>query len=142
KYKLKGDTVVFEVTEQIAVRYLDRANSLIQSLKNVGCRFALDDFGTGFSSYGYIKNLPIDFIKISGSFIEDIRKDKVDQVMVRSIVQIAQALGKQTVAENIEGKATLNLLKKMEIDFFQGKYFGEPAAELPNWDLPEAMVSN
>lgn len=140
KYNLKGDTVVFEVTEQIAVRYLDRANSLIQSLKNVGCRFALDDFGTGFSSYGYIKNLPIDFIKISGSFIEDIRNDKVDQVMVRSIVQIAQALGKQTVAENIEGKATLNLLKKMEIDFYQGKYFGEPAAELPNWDLPKAMV--
>ena len=140
EYKLSGKSVVFEVTEQIAVRYMDRASSLIQSLKNVGCRFALDDFGTGFSSYGYIKNLPIDFIKISGSFIEDIRKDKVDQVMVRSIVQVAQALGKQTVAENIESKATLKLLKKMGIDFFQGKYFGEPLPELPDWDLPRAMV--
>lgn len=138
--KLKGNSVVFEVTEQIAVRYMDRASSLIQSLKNVGCRFALDDFGIGFSSYGYIKNLPIDFIKISGSFIEDIRKDKVDQVMVRSIVQIAQALGKKTVAENIEGKATMNFLKKMEIDFYQGKYFGEPLPELPDWSIPMAMV--
>ena len=138
--KLSGESVVFEVTEQVAVRYMDRASSLIQSLKNVGCRFALDDFGTGFSSYGYIKNLPIDFIKISGSFIEDIRKDKVDQVMVRSIVQIAQALGKQTVAENIEGKSTLKMLKKMGIDFFQGKYFGEPLPELPDWDVPRAMV--
>ncbi len=138
--KLKGNSVIFEVTEQIAVRYMDRASSLIQSLKNVGCRFALDDFGIGFSSYAYIKNLPIDFIKISGSFIEDIRKDKVDQVMVRSIVQIAQALGKKTVAENIEGKATMNFLKKMEIDFYQGKYFGEPLPELPDWSIPMAMV--
>lgn len=138
--KLNGNSVVFEVTEQIAVRYMDRASSLIQSLKNVGCRFALDDFGIGFSSYGYIKNLPIDFIKISGSFIEDIRNDKVDQVMVRSIVQIAQALGKKTVAENIEGKATMNFLKKMEIDFYQGKYFGEPLPELPDWSIPMAMV--
>lgn len=138
--KLSGKSVVFEVTEQAAVRYMDRASSLIQSLKNVGCRFALDDFGTGFSSYSYIKNLPIDFIKISGFFIEDIKNDKVDQVMVRSIVQVAQALGKQTIAENVEDKTTLKMLKKMGIDFFQGKYFGEPLPELPDWDVPRAMV--
>ncbi|MFV1997142.1 MAG: EAL domain-containing protein [Acidiferrobacterales bacterium] len=140
KYKLNGKSVVFEVTEQAAVRYMDRASSLIQSLRNVGCQFALDDFGTGFSSYGYIKNLPIDFIKISGSFIEGIKKDKVDQAMVRSIVQVAQALGKQTVAEYIEDKTTLKMLQKMGIDYFQGMYFGEPLPELPDWDLPKAMV--
>ncbi len=138
--RLNGKSVVFEVTEQAAVRYMDRASSLIQSLRNVGCQFALDDFGTGFSSYSYIKNLPIDFIKISGSFIEDIRKDKVDQVMVRSIVQVAKALGKKTVAENIEDKTTLKMLKKLGIDFFQGRYFGEPLPELPDWDIPRAIV--
>jgi len=140
KYKLNGKSVVFEVTEQAAVRYMDRASSLIQSLRNVGCQFALDDFGTGFSSYGYIKNLPIDYIKISGSFIEGIKKDKVDQAMVRSIVQVAQALGKQTVAEYIEDKTTLKMLQKMGIDYFQGIYFGEPLPELPDWDSPKAMV--
>jgi len=140
KFKLNGESVIFEVTEQAAVRYMDRASSLIQSLRNVGCRFALDDFGTGFSSYGYIKNLPIDLIKISGSFIEGLKKDKVDQAMVRSMVQVAQALGKKTVAEYIEDKTTLNMLKKMGIDYFQGKYFGEPLPELPNWDTPRAMV--
>lgn len=140
KYKLNGKSVVFEVTEQAAVRYMDRASSLIQSLRNVGCKFALDDFGTGFSSYGYIKNLPIDFIKISGSFIEGIKKDKVDQAMVRSIVQVAQALGKLTVAEYIENKSTLNMLKKMGIDYFQGMYFGEPLPELPDLDSPKAMA--
>lgn len=140
KYKLNGKSVVFEVTEQAAVRYMDRASSLIQSLRNVGCKFALDDFGTGFSSYSYIKNLPIDFIKISGSFIKGIKKDKVDQAMVRSIVQVAQALGKQTIAEYIEDKSTLTMLKKMGIDYFQGMYFGEPLPELPDWDSPKAMA--
>ncbi len=138
--KLNGKSVVFEVTEQAAVRYMDRASSLIQSLRNVGCQFALDDFGTGFSSYGYIKNLPIDYIKISGSFIEGIKNDKVDQAMVRSIVQVAQALGKQTVAEYIEDKTTLKMLKKMGINYFQGMYFGEPLPELPDWDSPKAMA--
>jgi len=141
EHKIPGSAVVFEVTEQSAVRYMDRANSLIQSLQNHGCQFALDDFGTGFSSYGYIKSLPIDYIKISGDFIQDIRHDHVDKVMVKSMVEIAKALGKKIVAENIEDVETLHILQDMGVDFFQGYYFGAPMETLPDWEVSRAMVN-
>ncbi len=137
---LPGSRVIFEVTEQSAVRYMDSAASLIRSLRNHGCRFALDDFGTGFSSYGYIKNLPIDFIKISGSFVEEMQNDRIDQVMVRSIVEVARALGKKTIAESVADRETLELLREMGVDHFQGRYCGEPVAELPRKRVP--LVAN
>jgi diguanylate cyclase (GGDEF)-like protein len=133
-----GGRVIFEVTEQSAVRYMDTAASLIHSLRNHGCRFALDDFGTGFSSYGYIKNLPIDFIKISGEFIQEIRYDRIDQVMVRSIVDVARALGKKTIAESVEDETTLEMLREMGVDYYQGRFCGEPVAELPKERVPLA----
>jgi diguanylate cyclase (GGDEF)-like protein len=135
-----GDRVIFEVTEQSAVRYMDSAASLIRSLRNHGCRFALDDFGTGFSSYGYIKNLPIDFIKISGEFIQEIRSDRIDQVMVRSIVDVARALGKKTIAESVEDATTLKMLQQMGVDYYQGRFCGEPVADLPKERVP--LVAN
>jgi len=141
EHEIPGSAVVFEVTEQSAVRYMDRANSLIQSLQNHGCRFALDDFGTGFSSYGYIKSLPIDYIKISGDFIQDIRHDHVDKVMVKSMVEIAKALGKKIVAENIEDLETLHILQEMGVDYFQGYFFGAPMETLPDWEASRAMVN-
>lgn len=140
EHEIPGSSVVFEVTEQSAVRYMDRANSLIQSLRNRGCRFALDDFGTGFSSYGYIKSLPIDYIKVSGDFIEGIKRDHVDEVMVKSMVEIAKALGKKIIAENIEDAETLKILLEMGVDFFQGYYFGAPMETLPDWEVPRAMI--
>ena len=141
EHEIPGSAIVFEVTEQSAVRYMDRANSLIQSLQNHGCRFALDDFGTGFSSYGYIKSLPIDYIKISGDFIQDIRHDHVDKVMVKSMVEIAKALGKKIVAENIEDLETLHILQDMGVDYFQGYFFGAPMETLPDWEASRAMVN-
>ena len=140
EHDIPGSAVVFEVTEQSAVRYMDRANSLIQSLQNHGCKFALDDFGTGFSSYSYMKSLPIDYIKISGDFIEDIKSDQVNKVMVKSMVEISKALGKKIVAENIEDAETLKLLQDMGVDFFQGYYFGAPMETLPDWEVSRAMV--
>jgi diguanylate cyclase (GGDEF)-like protein len=131
KNDIPGSRVIFEVTEQSAVRYMDSAASLIRSLRNHGCRFALDDFGSGFSSYNYIKNLPIDFIKISGEFIEEMRTDRVDQVMVRSIVEVARALGKKTIAESVADRDTLEMLQKIGVDFFQGRFCGGPVATLP-----------
>jgi EAL domain-containing protein (putative c-di-GMP-specific phosphodiesterase class I) len=110
-------------------------------LQNHGCRFALDDFGTGFSSYGYIKSLPIDYIKISGDFIQDIRHDHVDKVMVKSMVEIAKALGKKIVAENIEDLETLHILQEMGVDYFQGYFFGAPMETLPDWEASRAMVN-
>ncbi len=122
--------VIFEITEQVAVRQLAQARSLIQDIMQLGCRFALDDFGAGFSSFNYLKHLPSDFIKIDGGFIKNIANEPVDQAMVRSIIQIAHAVGKKTIAEYVQDDATLHLLRKLGVDYAQGYYIGKPARSL------------
>jgi diguanylate cyclase (GGDEF)-like protein len=128
--------VIFEVTEQTAVRYLEIANAGIQGLIALGCRFALDDFGKGFSSFCYLKHLPVDIIKIDGSFVENLVNDSVDQAMVRSIVGIACALGKRTVAEFVQDGETLVLLRELGVDYVQGYYLGLASERLPPERLP------
>lgn len=135
KYGLPASSVVFEITEQVAIRYLDSANQSMCELMDMGCRFALDDFGTGFSSLTYIKRLPVDYIKIDGSFIENVSQDSIDQAMVKSIVTIAQTIGKKTIAEYVQDAKSLKMLKKLGADYAQGYYIGEPAATLA---LPES----
>ncbi len=122
--------VIFEITEQVAVRHLTQARSLIQDIMRLGCRFALDDFGAGFSSFNYLKNLPSDFIKIDGGFIKNIAKEPVDQAMVKSIIQVANALGKQTIAEYVQDAETLTILRQLGVDYAQGYYIGKPAESL------------
>ncbi|MBI3569799.1 MAG: EAL domain-containing protein [Gammaproteobacteria bacterium] len=128
---LPPSSVIFEITEQSAMRYLDKAQRLIQGLVDIGCRFALDDFGTGFSSFSYLKQLPVDFIKIDGSFIKNMAQNSMDETMVHSIVQIARSLGKQTVAEFVPDEKTVDMLKKSGVDYMQGYYVGMPAEKLP-----------
>jgi diguanylate cyclase (GGDEF)-like protein len=127
---LPPSSVVFEITEQVAIRYLDSANRRMRELMDFGCRFALDDFGAGFSSLTYIKRLPVDYIKIEGSFIENISKDSIDQSMVKSIVQIARITGKQTIAEYVQDSKSLLMLRKLGADYAQGFYIGKPAGTL------------
>ncbi len=122
--------VIFEITEQVAVRHLTQARSLIEDIMKLGCRFALDDFGAGFSSFNYLKNLPSDFIKIDGGFIKNIVDEPVDQAMVMSIIQIANALGKRTIAEYVQDEETLTILRRLGVDYAQGYYIGKPAASL------------
>jgi diguanylate cyclase (GGDEF)-like protein/PAS domain S-box-containing protein len=110
----------FEITETEAIANLSRARQFMSVLRAMGCRFALDDFGTGFSSYGYLKNLPVDFIKIDGAFVKDLTADPVSQAMVESINQVGHALGKQTIAEFVEDKATLACLENIGVDYAQG----------------------
>lgn len=135
RYGLRGEHLVFEITEQVAVRYLHQARSVIEELGVLGCRFALDDFGSGFSSLNYLKHLPAAFLKISGVFIQNVVRDAVDEVMVRSIVQIADALGMQTVAEAVEDRETLRRITELGIDFAQGHAIARPSEALPNADL-------
>ena len=92
----------------------------------------MDDFGSGFSSFAYLKALPADYIKIDGSFIQNLHRDKVDQKLVRSMIQVIQSLGKKALAEYVENAEILELLKAMGIDFVQGYYIGrpQPLAEL------------
>jgi EAL domain-containing protein (putative c-di-GMP-specific phosphodiesterase class I) len=123
--------VIFEITEQSAMRYLDKAQRLIQGLVDIGCRFALDDFGTGFSSFSYLKHLPVDFIKIDGSFVKNMARNSIDETMVLSIIQIARSLGKQTVAEFVGDEKTIAMLKASGVDYLQGFYVGVPSERLP-----------
>jgi len=129
--QLPAASVIFEVTEQSAVRYLDKARQLIQGLVDLGCRFALDDFGTGFSSFSYLKDLPVDFIKIDGSFVCNMARNAIDETMVMSIIQIARSLGKRTIAEFVQDEKTIALLKESGVDFLQGYYVGVPSERLP-----------
>lgn len=121
-------SLVLEVTETAAVTHIDKASRFISELRDTGVQFALDDFGTGFSSFAYLKHLPVDFIKIDGTFVRDIVDDPVDQAMVRSINHIAHSLGKKTVAEFVENAGILALLQEIGVDFVQGYHIGRPAA--------------
>ncbi len=120
------EKVCFEVTETAAIANLTSATHFIQTLKGVGCHFALDDFGSGLSSFAYLKTLPVDFLKIDGLFVKDIADDPTDLAMVKSINEIAQAMGKQTVAEFVENEAILEKLREIGVDYAQGHYIGGP----------------
>ncbi|WP_342119118.1 EAL domain-containing protein [Pseudoduganella sp. OTU4001] len=120
------EDVCFEITETAAVANLAHAASLIQDLQAQGCRFALDDFGAGMSSFAYLKHLPVDYVKIDGSFIKGILHSPTERAMVESINQIAHVMGKQTIAEFVEDDAILACLRSMGIDYAQGYGVGRP----------------
>lgn len=122
--------LVFEITESSAISQMESARLFIKELKGIGCKFALDDFGTGFSSFSYLKYLPVDYLKIDGTFIRDILNDPVDQAMVKSIHNIAKSLNIKTIAEYVENESTLELLATMGIDYVQGNHIGVAAADL------------
>jgi EAL domain-containing protein (putative c-di-GMP-specific phosphodiesterase class I) len=101
---------------------LSQAVLFIDSLKQHGCMFSLDDFGSGLSSFAYLKSLPVNYLKIDGSFVRDISNDEIDRAMVKSIQQVAEAMNLMTVAEWVEDEETLNILKELGINCVQGNY--------------------
>lgn len=118
--------ICFEITETATIANLDVATHFIEHIKSLNCKFALDDFGSGFSSLGYLKNLPVDYLKIDGLFVRNILKDPVDRAMVRCITEVAKAVGKQTIAEYVESSATLATLNKLQVDYAQGYAISPP----------------
>ena len=118
--------LVFEITETSELTSLHTARKFISALKKLGCRFALDDFGTGFSSFTHLRHLPVDIVKIEGSFIEGLAGSELDRKMVASITQLAQSLQMQVVGEHVDSFATLTALRASGADFAQGNYLGEP----------------
>ena len=112
--------ICFEITETAAIANLARATEFIARLKDMGCRFALDDFGSGLSSFGYLKSLPVDYLKIAGNFIQDIVVDPVDHAMVDAINQIGHVMGLLTIAESVENSAILARLRELGVDYAQG----------------------
>lgn len=123
--------VVFEITETAAVSDFPAARSFIHAVRELGCAFSLDDFGVGFSSFNYIKQLPIDYVKIDGSFVRTLVDSPDDQVFVRALAEVARGFGKKTVAEFVEDERTLNMLRTFGVDYAQGYHIGKPR---PNVD--------
>jgi diguanylate cyclase (GGDEF)-like protein len=118
--------IVFEITETAVFRNLAQVQRFIEEIKRLGCQFALDDFGVGFSSFHYIKQLDVDFIKIDGSFIKHLAENPDDQAFVRAMVEISRVLDIKVVAEWVENEAILGMLKNLGVDYGQGYYFGKP----------------
>jgi Amt family ammonium transporter len=96
-------------------------------MREVGCKFALDDFGSGFSSFAYLRFLPVDYLKIDGAFIQNIHHDLVNQTMVRSMNDVAHAMGVETIAEFVESAEILDVLRRLGVDYAQGYHVGRPA---------------
>lgn len=118
--------ICFEVTETAAISQLSMAEKFIVELKKLGCRFALDDFGSGLSSFGYLKNLPVDYLKIDGMFVKNIVDDKIDHAMVKSINDIGHVMGMQTIAEFVENDRIKFMLKDLGVDYAQGYGIHKP----------------
>ena len=128
KQKLPDGAICFEITETAAISNLSRVIHFMQTLKNLGCKFSLDDFGSGLSSFTYLKNLPVDYLKIDGHFIRNVAEDTVDESMVRAISQVGNAMGIATIAERVETKEVLDKLSELGIEFAQGFYIARPTS--------------
>ncbi|MBL1140507.1 MAG: PAS domain S-box protein [Proteobacteria bacterium] len=126
QFDIKGEKICFEITETAAISNLTTAIKFISSLKKMNCRFALDDFGSGLSSFGYLKNLPVDYLKIDGMFVKDIVDDPIDRAMVKSINEIGQVMGMQTIAEFVENDMIKGMLKEIGVNYVQGYGIGKP----------------
>ncbi len=116
----------FEITETAAIRNLEAAASSIAAIRDLGCQFALDDFGSGACSFTYLKKLPVDLVKIDGSFVRDIASDSVDHALVSSIAGIASVMGIRTVAEMVEDHQVIKLLRDIGVDYAQGNGIARP----------------
>ena len=118
---------VFEITETAAIHDLGRVVKFINELKSIGCKLSLDDFGVGFTSFRYLKEMDVDYIKIDGSFIRMLAESKHDRLFVKSMVDVAQGMGIKTVAEFVENGPTIKILRELGVDYAQGYFIGKPA---------------
>ena len=142
--------LIFEVTETAAIASMEAARNCALGLTRLGCRFALDDFGAGFSSFYYLKYLPLDFLKIDGDFVSSLKRSSTDQAVVQAIVELSNSLGKKTIAEFVDDEETLSLVRDHGVDFAQGYHVGHPAPVSEIWpelasvrnDLPLLRVAD
>jgi len=124
--QISPELLCFEITETAAIANLSNAIEFIHEIRNIGCQFALDDFGAGLSSFSYLKAIPVDYLKIDGSFVRDMNEDPMNYAIVQAINEIGHVAGLQTVAEYVESSETLGLLQDIGVDLAQGYCIERP----------------
>jgi len=142
-HRVDPTRVCFEVTETVAVRNVSRVSRFIQRLRAAGCKIALDDFGAGMSSFGYLKSLPVDMIKIDGGFVSDLATDPMSQAIVRAVTDIGHQRGLAVVAEWATSEEIVRLLRRIGVDFAQGYalHRPEPVAFLREADAGDEVAA-
>jgi EAL domain-containing protein (putative c-di-GMP-specific phosphodiesterase class I) len=126
RYRVPADRVCFEITETAAVASMIRVVALMTELRRAGCKFSLDDFGAGMASFGYLKNLPVDYVKIDGSFIRNLETDATSASIVRAVTDIGHQLGLKVVAEWVGDGKTVETLRAARVDYAQGFHLHRP----------------
>jgi diguanylate cyclase (GGDEF)-like protein len=134
RHKANPSSIVFEVTETAAVENFTEACDFIKALREMRYRFALDDFGAGFSSFDYLKHIPVDYVKIDGSFVRNLHNDKVDQIFVKAIADMANGVGVKAIAEFVENYPIVQVLRKLGVSMGQGYFFAKPAPQFLETD--------
>lgn len=126
QYQVEPTRLIFELTESASLSNLSATQRMIERLTLIGCAFSIDDFGTGFSTFSYLKELPAKSVKIDGSFVKDMKQDPIDKALVKAIYDISKSLGKESVAEFVEDRETLELLAELGVDYAQGYFIARP----------------
>jgi EAL domain-containing protein (putative c-di-GMP-specific phosphodiesterase class I) len=121
-----AEVLCFEITETAVIANLCHASKMISVLRDMGCRFALDDFGVGLSSFSYLKNLAVDYLKLDGCFVNNMVNDPIDRAMVKAINQIGHTMNIKTIAEFVEDEATLHTVHEIGVDYVQGYIIAKP----------------
>ena len=134
RHRIDPTCICFEITETSAIANLHDAKFFIEAFRKLGCGFSLDDFGTGMSSIAYLKHLPVDYLKIDGSFVKEMLSSSVDRAMVEMITKTAKILGIKVVAEFVESREILDALRLIGVDYAQGYAIGKPAPFLRRQD--------
>ncbi len=131
QYDAKAENLIFEITETTAVTDIVSAEKTMRQVQALGCQFALDDFGVGFSSFFYLRELPVEYVKIDGSFVNDLPENSDNQILVKALSEVAVGFNKLTVAEFVDSLQTLHLLREAKVNFAQGYFIGKPSAQIP-----------
>jgi len=139
--RVPSSKICFEITETAVISNLSQASRFISTLKALGCFFALDDFGSGLSSFAYLKNLPVDYLKIDGMFVRDVHTDPLDRALVRSINDVGKVMGKKTIAEFVENDEIMRVLAEVGVDFAQGYGVGKPFPLSRLDHVPETLLA-
>ena len=141
RHEVRPGDIIFEITESLAVRRPLQVDRQIATLRDLGCQFALDDFGTGYSSFSYLQKLQFDYIKIDGTFVQDLPNNPVDQKMIRLIAEVGKEAGMQTIAEYVRNVESLELLAELGVDMAQGYFVGRPTKAPKTQPTPVSLKS-